>query len=132
MIAGTGITHSEFNHSRKMLVHFLQIWIFPETKGLEPGWLSYHPSGCCHTTIHQEIATGDKGAIRPHKKGCHICDLVRSSCPAGWTGIDHVPIPCASRPVQLIVGKRRHDNAGTDGVDSCSSLSPPYSFRHNA
>lgn len=36
MSAGTGITHSEFNHSRRDLVHFLQVWIVPERKGVEP------------------------------------------------------------------------------------------------
>ena len=35
MSAGTGLTHSEFNLAAKP-VHFYQIWIFPDTKGLNP------------------------------------------------------------------------------------------------
>ena len=38
MTAGTGITHSEYNHSETQPVHLVQIWIKPHSKGLTPSY----------------------------------------------------------------------------------------------
>ena len=36
MSAGSGITHSEYNRNQEKLVKFLQIWVFPNKKNVDP------------------------------------------------------------------------------------------------
>jgi len=38
MSAGTGVFHSEFNHSKERPLRLLQMWVFSDTKGLRPSW----------------------------------------------------------------------------------------------
>ena len=94
--AGAGISHSEFNHSDQDPVHFLQIWIQPNVRGLEPSYAEVNvvdiptrdglkliasPDGAENSiVIHQDallfmgqLAKGEsKVYVTQHKRGSWI------------------------------------------------------------
>lgn len=69
MSAGTGVTHSEWNHDKNSAVHFLQIWILPETRGTAPSYEEKHfnPEELCDTL--RVIASSDArdGSVSVHQ-----------------------------------------------------------------
>ncbi len=69
MRAGTGVTHSEYNHSNEELVHFLQIWIHPEEEGLEPTYDQRHVPLEERTNVLRLVASRDgrEASVRVHQ-----------------------------------------------------------------
>jgi quercetin 2,3-dioxygenase len=59
MSAGSGVFHSEFNHSASEPVRLLQIWIFPDRKGLEPAYAQRHFAEAERAGRLRPIATPD-------------------------------------------------------------------------
>jgi redox-sensitive bicupin YhaK (pirin superfamily) len=69
MTAGTGVGHSEFNASRTEPVHFLQIWLLPESRNLTPGYEQKHFSKQDRQGNLRVVASreGAGGAVQVHQ-----------------------------------------------------------------
>lgn len=66
MSAGTGVMHSEFNHSPTDTVHLLQIWIMPEKRGEKPAYAQEHYDEASRKNQLKLIASKDgrEGSIQ--------------------------------------------------------------------
>src|SRR5919112_2701347 len=58
MSAGTGILHSEMNYSAKTDVRFVQMWVLPDTKSINPGYQETHISRVIDSGQLVPIASG--------------------------------------------------------------------------
>jgi redox-sensitive bicupin YhaK (pirin superfamily) len=71
MSAGTGIRHSEMNPSPDAPVHFVQMWVPPDTEGVAPGYEQRDLNDALATGGLHPIASGQghDGAVTIHQRG---------------------------------------------------------------
>jgi redox-sensitive bicupin YhaK (pirin superfamily) len=71
MSAGRGIRHSEMNASQDEAVHFVQMWVFPDAQGIQPGYEQRDLNADLARGELVAIASGQghPGAIRIHQRG---------------------------------------------------------------
>jgi redox-sensitive bicupin YhaK (pirin superfamily) len=71
MSAGRGIRHSEMNASPEEPVHFVQMWVFPDAQGIQPGYEQRDLNTDLDRGGLVAIASGQghAGAIRIHQRG---------------------------------------------------------------
>lgn len=62
MSAGTGIQHSEFNKNKDKLVNFLQIWVFPKVRNIQPRYDQKTFSRESRVNKLQVVVSPDKNA----------------------------------------------------------------------
>jgi redox-sensitive bicupin YhaK (pirin superfamily) len=70
MSAGRGIRHSEANASRSSDVHLVQMWVLPDTRGIEPGYEQRDLSALFDAPALVPVASGrgHDGAVAIHQR----------------------------------------------------------------
>jgi hypothetical protein len=98
MSAGSGVRHSEFNGSRSEPVHFLQIWIQPNVKGIAPSYEEKHFTPESKQGALRLVASNDgrDGSVLIHQDAAiyaailNGADSAEHPLTAGRTGYVHV------------------------------------------
>jgi redox-sensitive bicupin YhaK (pirin superfamily) len=117
MSAGTGVTHSEFNHSRNEPVRFLQIWILPNQTRLTPGYEQKTYSAEERSDRLRLVASpdGSEGSVQLHQDVRLYASLLDPG-----TEIEH-PIPDGHHAwLQLIDGALEVNGLALEAGDGVS------------
>jgi redox-sensitive bicupin YhaK (pirin superfamily) len=109
MSAGTGVTHSEFNASPTDTVHFLQIWVLPDTRGIAPSYEQKHFTEADRQGRLKLVASKDarEGSLTIHQDASLFAGLLGP----GERVTHHVP---AGRYAWLHVARGKVQVAGQD------------------
>jgi redox-sensitive bicupin YhaK (pirin superfamily) len=92
MSAGSGISHSEYNHSKAEKVNFLQIWVFPKERNIRPRYAQkYFDPGLAPGTLLTVVAPDDPDALWINQDA--------------WFSMGHIPAGTG-----LSYSKRKDDN----------------------
>ena len=112
MSAGTGIWHSEMNNSGTEDVHFVQMWVLPDTESVNPGYEQLD--------INTELARGGLVPIASGQ-GHDAAISIRQRGAVLWGGRlhahEHVAVP-DDRHVHVFVAR---GSAALDGAGSLTT-----------
>ncbi len=77
MSAGRGVQHSEYNHDTAV-THFLQIWIEPSVRGIDPGYEQKHFDAAAKRGRLRLIASSDarEGSVKIHQDASLYAALI--------------------------------------------------------
>jgi len=78
MSAGKGVLHSEFNHAKDGVTHFLQIWIEPDVTGIPPSYEQKHFDAASRRGKLRLVTSPDgrDGSVKIHQDACVYAALL--------------------------------------------------------
>jgi len=113
--AGTGITHSEFNASKEEPVHFMQIWIEPDTENIEPGYEQVGISENDKRGKLKLVAAPEGGTLKIHQNA----RVLVGSADAGET-IDYSLEPGRGAWVHVVKGSGTINGQAVEAGDAAA------------
>jgi redox-sensitive bicupin YhaK (pirin superfamily) len=102
MSAGSGVVHGEHNHSHTEPVHFLQIWIEPNVKGIAPSYEEKHFDAASKQGRLRLIASPDgrEDSVRIHQDAAIYATILH-----GADEVAHQLAPGRIAYVHVVRGK---------------------------
>ena len=115
MSAGTGVRHSEFNHSAERTTHFLQIWILPRQTGIAPGYEQKHFDAAAKRGRLALVASADgrEGSVTVHSDAS-----IRAGLFDGAERVEQAIDPARITYVHLVRGALRVNDHALRGGDA--------------
>ncbi|MGF6272496.1 redox-sensitive bicupin YhaK (pirin superfamily) [Massilia sp. UYP11] len=115
MSAGSGVVHSEYNHSKTEGVHFLQIWIMPNVGGAEPRYEEKHFDAADKTGKLRLIASNDgrEGSVSMRQDAALYATILD-----GDDRVEHALAAGRQAYVHVVRGRVTVNGIALDGGDA--------------
>jgi redox-sensitive bicupin YhaK (pirin superfamily) len=115
MSAGRGVQHSEMNHDKAGVTHFLQIWIEPNVRGIAPGYEQKHFDAASKRGRLRLVASPDgaQGSVTIHQDARILAGLFD-----GAERATHALAPGRKAYLHLVRGKLAVNGTALDAGDA--------------
>lgn len=115
MSAGSGVRHSEFNGSQREPVHFLQIWIQPNVRGIAPSYEEKHFAPESKQGRLRLVASSDgrEGSVLIHQDAAIFASILN-----GADSVEHTLTTARTAYVHVVRGQVTVNGAPLKGGDA--------------